>query len=102
MNKINKILKNINPFGELNFIYKAINRSKIDNFIDQKLGYLNFIAHYSYSDFVLSLLKNSLSTCKYVSNYEYLKNKFIRQIFTKIPSPNTVEYACQELKIVAD
>jgi hypothetical protein len=35
---------------------------------------------------------------EYISDLEYFKNKFSHQFFTKIPSPDTVEYACQELK----
>lgn len=102
MDKIKQSSKNITPFGGLNFIYNAINRSKIDTFIDQKLGYRNFRAHYSYSDIVLSLLGNSLCNGEYVSDLEHLKNKFSHQYFTKIPSPDTVEYACQELKTVTE
>ena len=98
MNKVSKSSKNITPFGGLNFIYSAINRSKIDTFIDEKLGYRNFRAHYSYSDIVLSLLGNSLCNGEYISDLEHLKDKFSHQYFTKIPSPDTVEYACQELK----
>ena len=98
MDKVSKSLKNITPFGGLNFIYNAINCSKFDAFIDEKLGYRNFRAHYSYSDIVLSLLGNSLCNGEYISDLEHLKSKFSRQYFTKIPSPDTVEYACQELK----
>jgi hypothetical protein len=98
MRKIKQSSKNITPFGGLNFIYHAIKESKNDNFIDQKLGHRNFRAHYSYSDIVLSLLGNSLCNGEYISDLEHLKNKFSEQFFTKIPSPDTVEYACQELK----
>ena len=33
-----------------------------------------------------------------MSDLEHLKNKFKDQIFSKIPLPDTVEYACKELK----
>jgi hypothetical protein len=98
MRKIKQSSKNITPFGGLNFIYNAIKQSQSDSFIDEKLGYRNFRAHYSYSDIVLSLLGNSLCNGEYISDLEHLKNKFSHQFFTKIPSPDTVEYACQELK----
>jgi Transposase DDE domain group 1 len=98
MRKIKQSSKNITPFGGLNFIYNAIKQSKSDSYIDQTLGYRNFRAHYSYSDIVLSLLGNSLCNGQYVSDLENLKSKFSQQFFTKIPSPDTVEYACQELK----
>jgi len=98
MRKIKQSLKNITPFGGLNFIYNAIKKSKIDVFIDEKLGCRNFRAEYSYSDIVLSLLGNSLCNGEYVSDLEHLKNKFKDQVFSQIPSPDTVEYVCQELK----
>jgi len=98
MHKITQSSRNITPFGGLNFIYNAIKRSKIDVFIDQKLGFRNFRAHYSYSDIVLSLFGNSLCNGEYLSDLEHLKTKFSHQFFTQIPSPDTVEYACQELK----
>jgi hypothetical protein len=47
---------------------------------------------------VLSLLGSSLCNGGYISDLEHLKNKFSHQLFTKTPSPDTVEYACQELK----
>ena len=62
MRKIKQSSKNITPFGGLNFIYNAIKQSKSDVFIDEKLGYRNFRAHYSYSDIVLSLLVLSLKS----------------------------------------
>ena len=98
MRKVKQSLKNITPFGGLNFIYNAINESKTSVFIDEKLGIRNFRCTYSYSDIVLSLLGNSLCNGEYVSDLEHLKNKFKDQLFRKIPSPDTVEYVCQELK----
>jgi hypothetical protein len=98
MRKVKQSLKNITPFGGLNFIYNAINESKTAVFIDEKLGIRNFRSTYSYSDIVLSLLGNSLCNDEYISDLEYLKNKFKDQLFRKIPSPDTVEYVCQKLK----
>lgn len=98
MNKIKQSSKNITVFGGLNFIFNFIKRSKIDSFLDQKLGFRNFRAHYSYSDTILSLFGNALCNGEYVSDLEHFKNNFSNQFFTKIPSPDTVEYACQELK----
>ena len=47
---------------------------------------------------MLSLLGNSLSQEEYISDLQTLKRKFSEQVFDKIPSPDTAEYACQELK----
>ncbi len=98
MFKVTQSSKNITPFGGLNFIYDAINRKGLKQFIDKQLGYRSVLARYSYSDILFSLLGNSLCQGEYISDLQTLKNKFKDQEFCKIPSPDTVEYACQELK----
>ena len=98
MDKVTLSSKNITPFGGLNFILEAINKANLPQFIDSKLGYRSPNAVYSYSDITLSLLSNSLTQGSFVADLEHLKLKFSEQIFNKIPSPDTVEYACQELK----
>ncbi len=98
MDKLTKSSKNITPFGGLNFIYNALSRSGIDKFINQKIGSRNASAQYSYSDVVLSLFGNTLVQGSFVSDLASLKEKFSEQVFHKIPSPDTVEYVCQELK----
>lgn len=98
MDKVILSDKNITPFGGLNFIYDAISRCGIDSFIDKQMGQRSLLARYSYSDVVLSLLANSLTQGSFVSDLEVLKEKFSNQVFNKIPSPDTVEYVCQELK----
>ena len=76
MCKIKQSLKNITPFGGLNFIYNALKKSKCDVFINQKLGYRNFRAFYSYSDVIFSLLGNTLCNADYMSDLEHFNNKF--------------------------
>jgi Transposase DDE domain group 1 len=98
MFKVTQSFKNITPFGGLNFIYDAINRKGLKQFIDKQLGSRHVLAHYSYSDILLSLFGNSLCQGEYISDIQILKSKFSAQVFGKIPSPDTVEYACQELK----
>lgn len=98
MNKATKSLKNITPFGGLNFIFDAVKRAGLDKFINQRLGSRNARAKYSYSDVLLSLFGNTLCQGEYIADLQTLKNKFRGQVFTKIPSPDTVEYVCQELK----
>lgn len=98
MDKVTKSIKNITPFGGLNFIYNAISRAGIDKYIDEKVGSRSVFATYSYSDVVLSLFGNTLVQGSYISDLQVLKEKFFEQIFNKIPSPDTVEYVCQELK----
>lgn len=98
MDEVTKSSKNITPFGGLNFIYDALGRAGIDKFIDQKIGYRSILAKYSYSDVVLSLFGNTLVQGSFISDLELLKEKYSDQVFHKIPSPDTVEYVCQELK----
>jgi len=98
MDKIKQSLKNITPYGGLNFIFNAIKNAKIDNFVDKELGFRNIRAHYSYTDILFSLLGNSLCNGEYISDLEHFKNNYNDQFFNQIPSADTVEYACQELK----
>lgn len=99
MDKVTKSDKNITPFGGLNFIYNAVSRAGIDNFIDKQLGSRSACAVYSYADVVLSLFGNTLVQGSFVADLEVLKAKFSDQVFHKIPSPDTVEYVCQELRV---
>lgn len=98
MDKVIQSDKNITAFGGLNFIYEAIRRSGIDRFIDSSIGSRNILAKYSYSDIVLSLLGNTLVQGSFISDLQQLKEKYSKQYFSHIPSADTVEYACQELK----
>jgi len=98
MYKVKQSSKNIEPFGGLGFIYRAISKKGIDTFLDKKMGVEYASAQYSYSDAILSLFRNSLSQGEYLFDSAQFKNKFCNQIFNWIPSPDTVEYVCQELK----
>jgi hypothetical protein len=98
MDKVKQSKKNITPYGGLNFIYDAINRSGIDTYLNEQIGSRSILAQYSYSDVVLALLGNTLTQGSFVADLEVLKAKFAKQVFHKIPSPDTVEYVCQELK----
>jgi hypothetical protein len=44
------------------------------------------------------LFGNAICSGVYLSDLEHLKTKFNHQYFTNIPSPDTIECACQELK----
>lgn len=98
MYKITHSSKNITPYGGLNFIYQAMNSKGLDKFIDKQVGFRSVFAKYSYSNVVYSLFGNSLTQGNFVADLEVLKEKYSKQVFNKIPSPDTVEYVCQELK----
>jgi hypothetical protein len=98
MDKVKQSTKNVTAFGGLNFIYDAIRRSGIDTWLNAQMGSRSIFAHYSYADAVLSLFGNTLTQGSFVADLKVLKDKFIDQVFHKIPSPDTIEYICQELK----
>lgn len=99
MDKVTTSLKNVTPFGGLNLIYKSVNKKGIPQFLDHQIGFRNIRAEYSYSDIILSLFGNSLCQGSYISDLKHFKSKFNKQYFSNIPSADTVEYACQELKL---
>jgi hypothetical protein len=98
MYKIKYSSKDITPFGGLNLIDNLLKEHKISDFINQKLGFRNYRAEYSYSDIIISLLKNSLCNGEYVSDLKGLKEDVTEDMKGSIPSHDTVEYASQELK----
>ena len=98
MDKITHSIRNITPYGGLNFIYQAMNRIGLDKFINRQIGFRSILAQYSYADIVYSLFGNVLTQGTFIADLEVLKEKYSNQVFNKIPSPDTVEYVCQELK----
>lgn len=98
MDKVTQSGKNITPFGGLNFIYDAIKRAGLHLFLDKALGNRSSVAQYKRSDVVLSLLGNAMCNGDYIADLKTFKQKFTDQVFTRIPSADTVEYVCDELK----
>jgi hypothetical protein len=98
MDKITQSRKNITPYGGLNFIYQAMNVMGLDKFLDARIGSRSVFAQYTYSNVVYSLFGNALTQGSFVADLAMLKEKYSKQVFGKIPSPDTVEYVCQELK----
>ena len=99
MDKVITSSKNVTPYGGLNLIYNALNRSGIPHFIDKTIGFRHFRAKYSYSDIVLSLFGNAMCHGSHLSDLKHFKDKFEDQCFAEIPSADTVEYAVTELKV---
>jgi len=98
MHKVIHSDKNITVFGGLNFIFKAISDKKLDRYLDKRIGYRNPGARYTHSDIILSLLGSSLVQGSFIADLAVLKAKYRDQFFSKIPSADTVEYVCQQLK----
>lgn len=99
MHKINHSEKNITPFGGLNYIYEAFISAGIPQVIDKLMGKRDNRATYKYSDITLSLFGNAMCNGEYVSDLKNFKAKFKNQLFSSIPSHDSVEYACQSLKV---
>lgn len=99
MYKIKQSSRNITPYGGLNFIYSLLSEKGVGQYIDSQLGTRSYQAKYSYGDVLLSLFGNSMSNGEYVADLEHFKEQYSEQVFNNIPSPDTVEYVCQELKI---
>ena len=98
MDKVINSDKNVTPYGGLNFIYQAMRRAGIEEYLNKEMGARSMLAIYSYADVVYSLLGNALTQGSFLADLEVLKEKYSEQFFNRIPSPDTVEYVCQELK----
>jgi hypothetical protein len=98
MDEITHSDKNITAFGGLNIIFKAIIDKGLDGYLDARIGSRGACAKFSHSDIVLSLLGNALCQGSFVSDLQILKEKYKGQFFHQVPSPDTVEYVCQQLK----
>lgn len=97
MCKIKHSFQQITPFGGLNFIFSKFSQNGIFRYLDKQLGFRSVYADYSRSDILFSLFSNALCQGEYIADLEQLKRFFSGQLFTKIPSPDTVEFACKEL-----
>jgi hypothetical protein len=102
MLKVKNSNQKITPFGGLTFIDDAIKQKDINQIIDNQLGSRDYRAKFSYSDIVISLLYNSLCNGEFVSDVEYLKENLLDNLKSSVPSPDTIEYVSQELKVKSD
>jgi hypothetical protein len=98
MLQVTNSTKEVTPFGGINFVYHAIEKFGLPDFLDKELGYRSVFAKYTHSDVVLSLFAGSLIQGSCLSDLEIVKEKLAGQQFSPIPSPDTVEYVCQKLK----
>lgn len=90
--------RNISPCAGLYLIVDAANRLNISQFINSNLPNRSPNAVYKYADVVLSLSANSMLLGDRLSDLALVKQKYAVNQGFKIPSADTVEYACQELK----
>lgn len=94
MDKVTLSTKNITPFGGLNFVLDAINKAELPQ---TSIPSLAIEAQTPPIPIRISFYP-SLATHSPRAVLSTLKLKFSDQIFGAIPSPDTLEYAYQELK----
>lgn len=100
MSKIAYKSSNITPYGGLFFIEDLFcQNSVIKDLITNHLGKRSVYAKYSYYDICKSLLYNNLTQGEFLTDLETLKTRLPKSLSKFVPSPDTVEYASQELKV---
>jgi hypothetical protein len=92
--------RNISPYGGFYFIAKALKDLNVSGFINSRLPSRSINAKYKYSDIALSLFVNCMVQGERLSDLTIVKGKFSARHGFQIPSADTIEYACQELKPV--
>lgn len=90
--------RKVSPFAGFYFIVDALTRLGINSFISDHLPKRSANATYSYADIALSLFANCMLEGERLSDLVLIKEKFFAGQGFLIPSPDTVEYACQQLK----
>ena len=99
MGKIINKKSNITPFGGLFFIHNILAKKEVSKIIDKFLGYRDVRATYKYSDISKELLYNCLCNGEFLADIAELKEQVPYLLKDSISSPDTVEYASQELKV---
>lgn len=90
---------NITPYGGLIFIDNLLTKKEaIKSLITSCLGSRSVFAKYSYFDICKSLFYNNLTQGHFLADLDTLKSRLPKSMSQFVPSPDTVEYASQELK----
>ena len=95
---IEQSFRKVSPFAGLYFIADAIKSLNVSKLINNSLPARSTNAVYKYSDVALSLFSNSLLQGQRLSDLSVVKQKVFSGLGFKIPSPDTVEYCCKEIK----
>lgn len=99
MPKIRNKNSNITPYGGLFFIDNLLNKKELKKLVVKHLGQRSVFAKYSYYDICKALLYNNIAQGEFLADLETLKNRLPKALSQFVPSPDTVEYASQELKV---
>lgn len=99
MSQIKTKSSNITPYGGLIFIDNLLTKNnKIKDLVINHLGSRSVLAKYSYFDICKSLLYNNLTQGDFLADLDTLKGRLPKSMKQFVPSPDTVEYASQQLK----
>ena len=84
-------------FGGINFIEEDIKKINFDPLVAETLGSRSILAQYSYGDLLKSIFYSKLIGGDTLDDLNVLKNQLQDHPQLTIPSPDTLEYAFQEL-----
>ncbi len=84
-------------FGGINFIEEDIKKINFDPLVAETLGSRSILAQYSYGDLLKSIFYSKLIGGDTLDDLNVLKEQLQDHPRLTIPSPDTLEYAFQEL-----
>ena len=84
-------------FGGINFIEEDIRKINFSSIVTQTLGSRSFLAQYSYADLLKTIFYSKLIGGDVLDDLNVLKQQLQDHPCLTIASPDTIEYAFQEL-----
>lgn len=84
-------------FGGINFIEEDIRKINFSSIVSQTLGSRSLLAQYSYADLLKAIFYSKLIGGDALDDLNVLKQQLQDHPFLTIASPDTIEYAFQEL-----
>lgn len=102
VDKISSMQVQVNPtfyqsFGGLNFIEEDIKKINFDSLVCETLGSRSLLAQYSYGALLKNIFYSKLIGGDVLDDLNVLKGQVQDHPHLKIASPDTIEYAFQEL-----
>ncbi len=84
-------------FGGINFIEEDIKKINFDSLVTETLGSRSILAQYSYGDLLKNIFYSKLIGGDVLDDLNILKEQLQDHPWLSIASPDTIEYAFQEL-----
>ena len=84
-------------FGGINFIEEDIKKIKFDSLVTETLGSRSILAQYSYGDLLKAIFYSKVIGGDVLDDLNILKEQLQDHPWLSIASPDTIEYAFQEL-----